>query len=92
MRKNAIPHFESWIDWKNSARVEEYDDVLSRLYTDSGPDRFELPPSAVTKKLLHALTAARPKPRYYVTTPTYLMGFLRRVLPTRWLDAVILRG
>ena len=92
IRKNAIPHFEKWIDWENSARVEEYKDVMSRLYTDSGPDKFELPPSAVTKKLLHALTSTRPKPRYYVTTPTYLMGFLRRILPTRWLDALILRG
>ena len=92
IRKNAIPHFEKWIDWENSARVEEYKDVMSRLYTDSGPDKFELPASAVTKKLLHALTSTRPKPRYYVTTPTYLMGFLRRILPTRWLDALILRG
>jgi NAD(P)-dependent dehydrogenase (short-subunit alcohol dehydrogenase family) len=92
IRENAIPHFEQWIDWENSARTDEYTDVLARLYQDTGPDRFELPPSAVTKKLLHALTSKRPKPRYYVTTPTYLMGFLRRVLPTRLLDAVILRG
>ncbi len=92
IRENAIPHFEQWIDWENSARSEEYTDVLTRLYTDSGPDRFELPPSAVTKKLLHALTSPRPKPRYYVTTPTYLMGLLRRVLPTRLLDWVILRA
>ncbi|MDO6591356.1 short-chain dehydrogenase [Loktanella sp. D2R18] len=92
IRQNAIPHFEKWVDWEKSARVDEYKDILSRLYTDSGPDQFELPPSAVTKKLLHALTAKRPKPRYYVTTPTYLMGALRRILPTRWLDALILRG
>ncbi|KJZ17171.1 SDR family NAD(P)-dependent oxidoreductase [Loktanella sp. S4079] len=92
IRRKAIPHFEKWIDWEKSARVEEYKQVMSRLYTDSGPDKFELPPSAVTKKLLHALTSARPKPRYYVTTPTYLMGGLRRILPTRWLDALILRG
>ena len=92
IRENAIPHFEKWIDWENSARVDEYKEVLSRLYTDSGPDKFELPASAVTKKLLHALTSPRPKPRYYVTTPTYLMGFLRRVLPTRLLDAIILKG
>ncbi|MEL6682557.1 MAG: short-chain dehydrogenase, partial [Pseudomonadota bacterium] len=54
--------------------------------------RFELPPSAVTKKLLHALTSPNPRPRYYVTTPTYLMAVLRRILPTRLLDAVILRA
>ncbi len=92
IRQNAIPHFERWIDWKASARADEYAKVLSRLYTASGPDRFELPPAAVTAKLLHALTVPNPKPRYYVTRPTYLAGFMRRVLPTRLLDAVLLRG
>lgn len=92
IRKNAIPHFERWIDWENSARAAQYKTLMSRLYTESGPDQFELPASAVTKKLLHALTASRPKARYYVTTPTYIMGALRRILPTRWLDALIMRG
>lgn len=92
IRENAIPHFEQWINWKTSARADEYKDIMSRLYEDRGPDRFELPPSAVTKKLIHALTSPRPKPRYFVTTPTYLMGFMRRILSTRLLDALILRG
>jgi len=92
IRQNAIPHFEKWIDWQSSARAEQYKELKSRLYEDRGPDYFELPASAVTKKLLHALTSARPKPRYYVTKPTHMMGFLRRVLSTRLLDAVILRG
>ena len=92
IRQNAIPHFERWIDWKSSARAEQYQTLLDRLYKDSGPDLFELPASAVTKKLRHALEHPRPKPRYYVTTPTYLMGALKRVLPTRLLDAVCARG
>ncbi|WP_435257825.1 SDR family NAD(P)-dependent oxidoreductase [Thioclava sp. FR2] len=92
IRKNAIPHFEKWIDWENSARSEEYRSLRSRLYEDRGPDRFELPASAVTKKLIHALESPRPKARYYVTTPTYLMGFARRILPTRALDWVISKG
>ena len=92
IRENAIPHFEKWIDWENSARADEYHEVRSRLYEERGPDTFERPPSAVTKKLLRALTARRPKARYYVTLPTHLAGVLRRVLPTRWLDALILRS
>lgn len=91
IRENAIPHYEKWIDWKNSPRREMYKDLQSRLYEDSGPDQFELPAAAVTKKLLHALTAKHPKPRYYVTFPTYMAGILRRILPTRWLDALISR-
>ncbi|PUB14787.1 SDR family NAD(P)-dependent oxidoreductase [Yoonia sediminilitoris] len=90
-RENTIPHFEKWIDWQNSARRGQYKELRDRFKEKTGPDRFELPASAVTAKLLQALTSSRPKPRYYVTTPTYLMGFLRRILPTRLLDAVILR-
>lgn len=86
IRENAIPHFERWIDWENSARAEHYCALRHRLYSKEGPDPFELPPSAVTKKLIHALESNRPKPRYYVTTPTYLMGALRRILPSRTLD------
>ena len=90
IRQNSIPHFEKWIDWENSARRGDYEARLNkRLYQDNGPDRFELPAEAVVDKLRHALTSARPKPRYYVTTPTYIMGTLRRLLPTRALDWVL---
>lgn len=92
IRANAIPHFEKWIDWENSARAAEYKDLRGRLYEERGPDRFELPCSAVTKKLILALESPRPKARYYVTTPTYLAGLARRILPTRALDWVISRG
>ena len=92
IRENAIPHFERWIDWRNSARAAQYEPLLHRLYEDRGRDAFELPAAAVTKKLVHALEAPRPRPRYYVTTPTYIMGALRRALPTRALDWLISKG
>ncbi|MCU9838589.1 SDR family NAD(P)-dependent oxidoreductase [Ruegeria sp. WL0004] len=90
LREKAIPQFERFIDWQNSALRDKYEGgLLKRLYEDRGPDRFELPPSAVTAKLIHALEARRPAPRYYVTTPTYIAGILRRILPTRLSDAVL---
>ncbi len=92
IRAKAIPHFERWIDWQGSARAPEYAALRGRLYEDRGPDKWELPASAVTAKLIHALESANPKPRYYVTTPTYLMGALRRILSTRLLDFVISKG
>ena len=55
-------------------------------------DAFELGPDAVTAKLIHALEHRRPRARYYVTTPTYIAGFLRRILPTRLLDRAIAKG
>ncbi|MFN3847015.1 MAG: SDR family NAD(P)-dependent oxidoreductase [Paracoccaceae bacterium] len=92
IRANAIPHFEKWIDWENSSRSDEYAALRERLYEDRGPDRFELPPSAVTAKLIRALESRRPRARYFVTTPTYLMAVARRILPTRTLDWLILKG
>ena len=92
IRENAIPHFERWIDWENSARKDQYKALRDRLYTDAGPDRFQLPVSAVTAKLVHALENARPAARYFVTTPTYLMNVARRILPTRMLDWLIAKG
>lgn len=92
IRVNSIPHFERWIDWEASARAEQYREGLrKRLYEDNGPDAFELPPEAVVKKLRHAVESPRPRPRYFVTTPTYIMSFLRRLLPTRALDWVLAR-
>ena len=88
--ENSVRQFEKWIDWENAPRAEQYREELTmRLYTRRGRDPFELPASAVTKKLIHALEAHAPKPRYYVTLPTYFMGISKRLLPTRSLDWLI---
>ena len=88
-RKNAVAQFEKWIDWAASPRADQYEATLRpRLYASLKKDTFELGPEAVTAKLIHALESPKPRPRYYVTTPTYIVGFLRRILPTRALDWV----
>ncbi len=93
IRVNSIPHFEKWVDWQASPRAEQYRrGLVKRLYENRGKDPFELPPSAVTAKLIKALELPRPKPRYYVTRPTYIMGALKRLLSTRALDRIILKG
>jgi NAD(P)-dependent dehydrogenase (short-subunit alcohol dehydrogenase family) len=90
IRQNSIPHFETWIDWRNSPRRAQYEQTLvKRLYEDRGPDPFELPASAVSAKLVHALESPSPRPRYFVTKPTYAMAALKRLLPTRALDWVL---
>ncbi|MAI59145.1 MAG: short-chain dehydrogenase [Rhodobacteraceae bacterium] len=90
IRENSLRHFEKWIDWKSSPRAAQYQNrLLVRLYENKNRDYFELPPSAVTRKLIKALEATNPNPCYFVTIPTYTMNFLRRLLPTRWLDYLI---
>ena len=89
IRENSIPHFERHIDWKGSARRPEYEGLLHRLYESRGPDRFELPPSAVSRRLVHALESRRPRARYPVTTPAWIATVARRILPTRAADRII---
>lgn len=92
-RQKSIPHFERHVDWRASPHRAAYEaTLLRRLYAaDPGRDRFERAPSAVTERLVAALESRRPRPRYFVTTPTHAAGLLRRLLPTGALDRV-LRG
>ena len=93
IRQNATIAFEKWIDWENSARADAYrTTLLKRLYDKPSKDRFELPASAVTQKLVHALESPRPRARYFVTAPTYIMAALKRLLPTRALDWILAKG
>ena len=88
-RKNALAALKSNIDMQNSRHREKYENAIQRLSKKGPTQRFTLGPEAVYKRLKHALESNRPKPRYYVTFPTYLMGYLKRVLSTRRLDKIL---
>jgi NAD(P)-dependent dehydrogenase (short-subunit alcohol dehydrogenase family) len=91
-RAKSVPHFERWIDWRASPHRAAYEArLLARLYGPPRRDRFELPASAVTAKLVHALEDPRPAARYHVTRATWVMAVLTRALPARLLDAVAAR-
>jgi NAD(P)-dependent dehydrogenase (short-subunit alcohol dehydrogenase family) len=94
LRVKAQAHYERWIDAENSVWATFYrEEVEPRLYaTDPAPDPFELSCEATTRKLIHALESRRPRARYYVTTATYIAGIMRRLLPTRVLDRILLLG
>lgn len=93
-RHNARAQFARWIDWQASPRADQYRATLiPRLEAaGKGPDRFELPAAAVTAQLIRALDSPRPRPRYFVTTPSFAMAALTRLLPTRWVDAIAARN
>ncbi len=91
VRKNALPIFRRTIDKKNSVYQQTYRELEEKLKEEGPVAPFTLGPEAVLKKLIHALESPNPKARYYVTFPTYLFGFLRKVLPIRVLDFLLKR-
>ena len=85
-RDNAHAKFQQNIDAEHSVHRDSYRAMQARLEKEGPSTSFTLPPEAVLEKVIHALESPRPKPRYAVTTPTHVFGFLRRILSTRQLD------
>ena len=87
--ERALQAYQDNIDIENSPHREIYQKRIQAMH-GGGKETFKLEPSAVVKKLDHALTAKRPKTRYYVTAPTYTMAYAKRLLPTRLLDKIMI--
>ena len=86
---SALDRFMDTIDWQGSVHRQVYEARLRQLEA-GGRQSFKLEPEAVVEKLVHAVESRRPKPRYFVTTPTFAADVMRRVLPTRLLDRFLL--
>ncbi len=89
-RDNALQMYLRFIDRENSVFKNHYAAVEARLESPD-PVKFTLPPAAVTKCILHALEVKHPKTRYHVTTPTKIFLPLKRILPDKWMDALLLK-
>lgn len=90
-RANAFAAYKQNIDSEHSAHKAEYLAIEKRLLKESPAAPFTLPPEAVLDKVIRALKSRKPRPRYYVTFPTWLFGSLKRVLGSRALDQVLLK-
>ncbi len=91
-RINSVKALAKYVDVHKSFHRERYQGVLKRLNTKGPAVPFTLPPEAVLKRVIHALEATKPQPRYYVTFPTYLFGVLKRLLSTRVLDVILAKS
>ena len=91
-RDNATKKFLEYVDVDQSVFTKEYnEEVLERKEKKSESDPFTKEPIEVIEKVILALEKKRPAPRYYVTTATHLLGNLKRILPTAWLDKILLK-
>lgn len=90
-RANALIALEENIDFDKSRHGWRYVAAMARLSKKGATSKSTLPPEAVVDKLIHALESPTPKKHYYVTTPTYVMAVLTRILPSRWVDKILLK-
>jgi len=91
-RANALTAFRRWVTIEGSVHEAQYRRQLERLQKEGPAAPFTLPPEAVTEKLVHALESRRPRLRYPVTVPAIAFAWLKRLLPGRWMDLVLLRA
>lgn len=91
-RANSLAAMKENIDMESSPHRDLYRKTVARLEKEGPAVPFTLPPEAVLKKVVHALESPRPQARYYVTKPTYIFGFMKRILSTKWLDKLLLKA
>jgi len=88
-RQNAMAMYKMNIDSCSSFHKNTYLAMEDRLQKPGPAAPFTLPATAVAEKVRHALETQNPKSRYFVTFPTYLFAYLKRLLPTAWLDKIL---
>jgi NAD(P)-dependent dehydrogenase (short-subunit alcohol dehydrogenase family) len=91
MLENSRMRFLETVDIRSSPFLEDYRREISRL--NGGPESFTFKqgPQAIIGPLVHALESANPRARYRVTIPSRLGAWLKRLLPTKVMDRVLIR-
>jgi short-subunit dehydrogenase len=84
-RENSIKTIKN-IDHGNSIHKKEYDKILTRQHKKVP---FNEEAISVAKVVENILNSKKPKPRYYITKATWIMGILKRIFSTRLLDKVL---
>ena len=89
-RKNAIINFNKNVVVEGSYFQESYKKELVE-YKQKDKDFFTTDSSVVIKNIIHALESKKPRPRYYNTLATHLLGGLKRILSTNILDKILVK-
>lgn len=90
-RENAYEAYKRNIQKENSAYKSVYAVLEQRLAATGSVTPFTLTPDAVLRKVIHALESSKPHIRYYVTLHTHLLAILKRILPYKTLDWLLIR-
>lgn len=85
-RDHVVDDSIKCLDIERSYFKQQYKRMQTSFKAKKANSRFTKKPDAVVHKLIHAIENKSPKPKYLVTTPTYLFMVLKRILSVRLLD------
>ncbi|MGH8363172.1 MAG: SDR family NAD(P)-dependent oxidoreductase [Gammaproteobacteria bacterium] len=88
-RDNSLANFDEYVDTASSPHHEAYVRLRAQTSVEKDSQFFTVAAEAVAERIAHILMSSRPKARYYVTVPAHVLAFLRCILPTRWMDALL---
>ncbi len=91
-RKNAHIEFQKRIKANESVHGERYKPFVNGLKAEKSLKKFALRSEDCLPALIDAIESSRPKIRYRITFPTKLFAFLKRILPSKWMDGVLAKG
>jgi short-subunit dehydrogenase len=87
-RKNAMEKLKENINIEKSRFKEAYHKNL-----DGTGKRVPFSEEAISvaKVVHHIILTPKPRPRYYITKATYILGYLKRILTTNMLDKILIK-
>ena len=85
-RKTAMKKLQQNVDIENSVHRLVYKKSLEGKHKKVP---FNEEATSVAAVIHRIILADKPKPRYYITTATYILGYLKRILSTSLLDKVL---
>jgi short-subunit dehydrogenase len=86
--KNAVAKLKENVDIEHSYFKEAYDKSLKGI---NKKVPFKEGANSVAEVVYAIMRSPKPKPRYYITKATYLLGYLKRILSTTLLDKILLK-
>ena len=87
-RKNAMQKLRENVDIEHSVFAQKYAKSLAAKKSEVP---FNEEAVSVAQVVHRIILADVPKPRYYITKATVILGFLKRVLSTTLLDKILLK-
>lgn len=91
-RANATKKFFENIDMETSLHKVSYEnEVLAQEAKKNENDFLTKDPDVVISRVVKILESSHPKPHYYITSATYVLGYLKRLLPARVLDKILVK-